>query len=69
MHLHGGHSNIVSFIDYKAGRRQGFYFPNPIPSYLTKQKFQLETATTSRPVDIMKDELLRAALRKKFGYR
>jgi hypothetical protein len=23
--------NIVSFIDYIAGRRQGIYFPNPIP--------------------------------------
>ena len=35
--LHDGIGNIVSFIDYIAGRRQGFYFPNPIPSYLVKQ--------------------------------
>ncbi len=35
--LHNGIGNIVSFIDYIAGRRQGVYFPNPIPNYLIKQ--------------------------------
>jgi len=34
--LHNGLGNIISFIDYIAGRRQGIYFPNPIPNYLMK---------------------------------
>ena len=69
--IHNGLSFVVSFIDYIAGRRQGVYFPNPIPSYIIKQQqqFQSQTAATSRPVDIMKDEMLRAALRKRFGYQ
>jgi hypothetical protein len=67
--IHNGLSFVVSFIDYIAGRRQGVYFPNPIPSYLAKKQFQSEPAVTSRPVDVMKDEMLRAALRKRFGYQ
>ncbi|MGB7661620.1 MAG: hypothetical protein WBL67_02705 [Nitrososphaeraceae archaeon] len=63
--LHNGIANIVSFIDYVAGRRQGVYFPNPIPSYLMKQT--QTTAPKSSPLDVMKDELLRTALRKSFG--
>jgi hypothetical protein len=35
--LHNGIGNIISFIDYIAGRRNGIYFPNPIPSYLAKK--------------------------------
>jgi hypothetical protein len=55
--LHDGIGNIVSFIDYIAGRRQGIYIPNPIPNYLIKQN---HTATaTARPMDVMKDEVFR----------
>jgi hypothetical protein len=60
--LHDGLANIVSFIDYIAGRRQGVYFPNLIPSYLTKQS--QTTAPKTSPLDVMKDELFRIALRK-----
>ena len=69
--IHNGLSIVVSFIDYIAGRRQGVYLPNPIPSYIIKQQqqFQSQTAATPRPTDILKDELLRAALRKRFGYQ
>ena len=63
--LHDGIGNIVSFIDYIAGRRQGVYFPNSIPSYLMKQSQTLDPK--SRPIDIMKDEVFRAALRKRLG--
>ena len=35
--LHGGLANIVSFIDYITGRRQGVYFPNPIPTTRTRR--------------------------------
>ena len=64
--LHNGIGNIVSFIDYIAGRRQGVYFPNTIPSYLMKQS-QTATASTIRPADVMKDEIFRAVLRKRLG--
>jgi hypothetical protein len=64
--LHDGIGNIVSFTDYVAGRRHGVYFPNPIPSYLIKQT--RTTAPNTRPLDIMKDELIRTALRKSFRY-
>jgi hypothetical protein len=59
--LHDGIGNIVSFIDYIVGRRQGVYFPNLIPSYLMKQS--QTTASTTRPADVMKDEIFRAVLR------
>ena len=62
MNLHDGIGNIVSFIDYIAGKRQGLYFPNPIPNYLIKQS---QTADPkNRPLDIMRDELFRTTLRK-----
>jgi hypothetical protein len=35
--LHDDVGNIVSFNDYIPGRRQGYYFPNPIPTYLLKR--------------------------------
>jgi hypothetical protein len=64
--LHSGIGNIVSFIDYIAGRRQGIYFSNPIPNYLLKQA-QTPLPKT-RPLDVMKDELFRGALRKSFRF-
>ena len=63
--LHNGIGNIVSFIDYIAGRRQGVYFPNPIPNYLIKQT--QTTASKTRPLDVMKDEIFRTVLRKRLG--
>jgi hypothetical protein len=68
VNLDNGLGNIVLFIDYIAGRRQGMYFPNPIPNYLAKQT-QTQTATpNNRPLDVMRDELIRTALRKSFRY-
>lgn len=66
INTHNGIGNIVSFIDYIAGRRQGVYFSNPIPSYLIKQPHT--TASKTSPLDIMKDEFFRTALRKSFRY-
>jgi hypothetical protein len=65
INLHGGLANIVSFIDYIAGRRNGIYFPNPIPNYLMKQS--QTAASTTRPADIMKYEIFRTVLRKRLG--
>ncbi|MGA7370883.1 MAG: hypothetical protein WBX01_17310 [Nitrososphaeraceae archaeon] len=68
--LHDGLANIVSFVDYLAGRRQGVYWQNPIPSYIARQFVQPQSAApTHRPADIMKEELFRSVLRKRFGYQ
>jgi hypothetical protein len=68
--LHNGLAPIISFVDYLAGRRQAtYYFPNPIPTYLTKQQFQSQPTPTARPTEILKDKLFRAALRRKLGYK
>ena len=65
--LHNGIGNIVLFIDYVAGRRNGTYFPNPIPNYLFKHS---QTADPKiRPLDVMKDGLFGTALRKSFRYK
>ena len=61
--LHKGIGNIVSFIDYIAGRRQGVYFSESNPSYLIKQA--PTTAPKTRPLDVMKDEIFRTVLRKR----
>jgi hypothetical protein len=57
--------NIVSFIDYIAGRRHGIYYPNQIPNYLFKQA--QTTAPKTTPLDIMKDEIFRTIMRKQLG--
>jgi hypothetical protein len=47
--IHRGNSNLVSFIDYLAGRKSGFYFPAPRPTLATPgncmclSKYQDET--------------------------
>jgi hypothetical protein len=64
--VHDGIGNIVSYIDYIAGTHQGVYFPIPIPSYLSKQTQMI--APKNRPLDVMKDELFRTALRKSFRF-
>lgn len=63
--LHNGVANIVSFIDYLAGRRWGYYFPNPSPTYFANQS---HPSKPNRPVDILKDELFRTALRRQLRY-
>lgn len=62
INMHNGLANIVSFIDYLAGRRQAtYYFPNAIPSYLTKQQQTgPQTISKTRPSEILRDELFRA---------
>jgi hypothetical protein len=57
--LHNGLGNIISFIDYITGRHQGVYFPNLVPHYLVKQT--QSAARKTSPLDVMKDELFRAA--------
>jgi hypothetical protein len=58
---HRGNSNLVSFIDYLIGRRSGFYFPAPRPTYEKKSG----TATTTVTVmDTVKGEVWKAIATK-----
>ena len=66
-HLHSDDSYLLYLVAVLINRskRQGVYFPNPIPSYLFKQT---QTAdSTIRPAEVMKDEIFRAVLRKRLG--
>jgi hypothetical protein len=51
--VHGGNSNLVSFIDYMVGRKLGFYFPSPRPTY---GKNSSTATTTATVMDTFKDE-------------
>ena len=49
--VHGGNSNLVSFIDYMAGRKSGFYFPRP-----TYGKNSSTATSTVTVMDTFKNE-------------
>jgi hypothetical protein len=62
--IHGRNSNFVSFIDYLAGIRSGFYLPSLPPTY------QRKNDNNNRKIDyttIMKEELLKQCVRKGVG--
>jgi hypothetical protein len=58
--VYRGNSNLVSFIDYMAGRRSGFYFPSPRPTY---EKSGAAT-TTVTVMDTFKDEFWKSVATK-----
>jgi hypothetical protein len=61
--IHNGNANFVSFIDYFAGRKSGFYWPSLPPTYQKKND-------TNKKIDytnIVKEELLRQCVRQKIG--
>jgi hypothetical protein len=63
--IHGGNANFVSFIDYLAGRRSGFYFPALPPTYQRKND-----DTNNKRIDymnIMTEEVWRQCIRQKMG--
>jgi hypothetical protein len=62
--IHSGNANFVSFADYLAGRKSGFYWPSIPPTY------QRKNADTNKKIDsfsVMKEELLRQCVRKGVG--
>jgi hypothetical protein len=62
-----GNANLVSFIDYLAGRRTGIYWPVLPPTY---QKKNNETNNNRNKVDylnIMSEEAWRQYIRQKIG--
>src|SRR5919198_6765368 len=63
--IHNGNANFVSFVDYVAGRRAGFYLPALSPTY---QKKNYET--NKKKIDytgIMTEEVWRELIRQKMG--
>jgi hypothetical protein len=62
--IHSGNANFVSFVDYLAGRRSGFYLQSLPPTY------QKKSDDINKKIDytnIMKEELLRQCIRKGVG--
>ena len=62
-----GNTNLVSFVDYLAGRRTGIYWPVLPPTY---QKKNNETNNNRNKVDylnIMSEEAWRQYIRQKIG--
>jgi hypothetical protein len=61
---HGGNANLVSFVDYLADRKSGFYWPSLPPTY------QKKNDDISRKIDymnIVKEEFMRQCIRKGLG--
>jgi hypothetical protein len=54
LNLHNGNSNVVSFVDYLAGRQSGFYLPKFRPAFVKKNATKTVTV-----MDTFKDELLK----------
>ena len=64
--IHGGNANFVSFIDYLAGRKSGFYWPN-LPSTYQKKNHDTSNKKKIDYMNIMTEELLRQCIRQKVG--
>ncbi|MFL6508342.1 MAG: hypothetical protein ACJ704_10465 [Nitrososphaeraceae archaeon] len=62
--IHNGNANFVSFIDYLAGRKSGYYWPGLPPTY---QKKNNDTNKKLNYTNIMKEELFRQSIRQKMG--
>jgi hypothetical protein len=63
--IHSGNANLVSFVDYVAGRKSGFYLPALPPTYQKKNN-----ETNNKKVDylnIMSEEVWRQWIRQKIG--
>ncbi|MFL6420925.1 MAG: hypothetical protein ACJ71P_16185 [Nitrososphaeraceae archaeon] len=61
---HGGKANLVSFVDYLAGRKSGFYWPSLPPTY---QKKNDDISKKIDYMNIVKEELMRQCVRKGLG--
>jgi hypothetical protein len=60
--IHGGNANLVSFVDYLAGRKSGFYLPSLPPTYQRKNDFK-----NIDSFGIMTEEFWRQCIRQKMG--
>jgi hypothetical protein len=64
--IHAGNAHYVSFVDYLAGRKIGYYWPSMPPTYQKKYN-----DTNDKKIDsftVMNDEILRQCVRKGAGF-
>jgi hypothetical protein len=64
--IHGGNAHYVSFVDYLAGRKSGFYWSSLPPTY---QKKNNETSNKKKIdyMNIMTEEVWRQCIRQNMG--
>jgi hypothetical protein len=64
--IHSGNANFVSFVDYLAGRKSGYYWPSMPPTY---QKKNNDTNDKKRIdyMNVMREEIFRKCIRQKIG--
>jgi hypothetical protein len=62
--IYSGNANLVSFVDYVAGRKSGIYLPVLPPTY---QKKNDETKKKTDYMNIMSEEVCRELIRQKIG--
>src|SRR5919197_6681247 len=65
--IHSGNANFVSFVDYLAGRKSGFYWPELPPTYQKKNNETNNKKKMSDYMDMMKEEVWRQCIREKIG--
>jgi hypothetical protein len=65
--IHSGNANLVSFVDYLAGRKSGFYWPVFPPTYQKKNNETNNKKKMSDYMDMMKEEVWRQCIREKIG--
>jgi hypothetical protein len=64
--IHGGNANFVSFVDYLAGRKSGFYWPVLPPTYQKKNN-ETNNKKSTDYMSIMSEEVWRELIRQKVG--
>ena len=57
--LHSGQGAFVSYMDYVAGRRNGYYIPNAPPNFINKPEPE-----PSKTYDVFKEEFFREMARQ-----
>jgi hypothetical protein len=65
--IHGGNANFVSFVDYLAGRKSGFYWPVLPPTYQKKSNDINNNKKIADYMNIMSEEVWRQCIRQKMG--
>jgi hypothetical protein len=64
--IHSGNANLVSFVDYLAGRKSGLYWPVLPPTYQRKNDDTNNKKSTDY-MSIMSEEVWRQLIRQKVG--
>lgn len=63
--LHSGQGVFVSYIDYLAGRRNGYYPPNAPPNLIDKPKSEVVLSPPKMPlIEVFKEECCREMARQ-----